>query len=391
MRVLHIGKHFHPSHGGIESFLFDLASASASLGSEQGVLVHAQHGQNPGRQDQGRYAFLRYLDRVKTWGTFGYAPISPSFGQRLHVAIQGFKPDMLYLHLPNPSTFWALVLPSARRVPWVIHWHADASAPEFDRIVRLLYPLYRPFEQALLARASQVIVTSPPYLDASRALARWQAKCHVVPLGLNTERLAGRDECAVSAGWDSGNSLRLLAVGRLTPYKGLDVLIRAMAQTQAQLAIIGEGTERARLEHLIAELGLQTRVHLLGSMSDGARNFLLSQCDLVCLPSLNRAEAFGISVLEAMAMGKPALVSKLEGSGLPWLVEDGRTGWHAQPGDPAGLAERINWLDTNRSEVAASGERAAERYREHFDINRVTGRIIELQQQIIKTSQHPAD
>ena len=388
MRVLHVGKYFHPSHGGIESFLFDLASASADLGIEQGLIVHAQQGQNPGSQDQGRYAFLRYLDRVKSWGTLGYAPISPSFGRRLHLAIQRLKPDVLYLHLPNPSTFWALTLPAARRIPWVIHWHADASAPEFDRVVRLLYPIYRPFEQALLSRAKQVIVTSPPYLQGSRALARWQDKCRVVPLGLNTERLARREACAVSPGWDSGEPLRILSVGRLTPYKGLDGLIRAMAHTQAQLAIVGEGAERARLERLIAELRLKARVHLIGGASDGARNFLLSQCDLVCLPSLNRAEAFGISVLEAMAMGKPALVSRLEGSGLPWLVEDGRTGWHVQPGDPAALAERINRLDAHRSEVAASGERAAARYREHFDINRVTGQIIELQQQTLKTSQH---
>lgn len=388
MKILHVGKYFHPSHGGIESFLFDLTSASTSAGTEQGLLVHAQRGENPGRLDQRRFAFLSYFDRVQSWGTLGYAPISPSFGHRLHRAIQRFQPDLLYLHLPNPSAFWALALPAARRIPWLVHWHADAAAPAFDRVLRLLYPLYRPFEQALLARSSQIIVTSPPYLQGSHALGRWQSKCRVVPLGLNTERLAGREECAVSADWDRGTSLRILAVGRLTPYKGLDVLIRAMAPTQAQLAIVGEGSERARLEQLIAELGIQTRVHLLGGVADGARNFLLSQCDLVCLPSLNRAEAFGISVLEAMAMGKPALVSRLEGSGLPWLVEDGRTGWHVAPGDAAGLAARINWIDGHRAEVEAGGERAAARYREQFDIDRVSEQIIELQQQILEPSQH---
>lgn len=388
MRILHVGKYFHPSHGGIESFLYDLASASARLGTEQGLIVHARHGENPGGLDQDRYPFLRYFDRVKAWGTLGYAPVSPSFGQRLHRAIRGFNPDVLHLHMPNPSAFWALALPAARRIPWVIHWHADAAAPEFERVVRLLYPLYRPFEQALLARARQVIVTSPPYLQGSQALTRWHGKCRVVPLGLNTERLSSRDASAVSPDWDSGKSLRLLAVGRLTPYKGLEVLVRAMAHTRAQMAIVGEGAERAGLERLIDELKLDQQVHLIGGASDAVRNGLLNQCDLVCLPSLNRAEAFGISVLEAMAMGKPALVSKLPGSGLPWLVEDGRTGWHVRPDDATALSERINWLDKHREEIAASGRRAAARYRDHFDIDRVSEQIIELQQHILGASQH---
>lgn len=394
MKILHIGKYFHPAHGGIESFLMDLTRESARQGVRQGVLVHAQPGApdgpggSGGPENHAGFPFLDYFERVACYGSLGYAPISPAFGARLGAAVRQFQPDLLALHLPNPSAFWALLSPAARRIPWLVHWHADASGPEFEPVVRMLYPLYRPFEQALLARAARVIVTSPPYLQASRALRRWQARCRVVPLGLARERLEKRQACRISPGWDGGTRLRLLAVGRLTPYKGLDVLIRAMVRTRAELVIVGDGPERSRLERLIAELGLAGRVHRVGGASDAIRNELLSQCDLLCLPSLNRAEAFGISVLEAMAMGKPALVSQLPGSGLPWLVQDGRTGWHAPPGDADALAACINRLDDDRAGVAACGARAAVRYREHFDLHRVTGQIIALQQQVLGTHRH---
>lgn len=386
MKILHVGKFFHPSHGGIESFLFDLAAASAEQGVEQGLIVHAQAGENLGTVDAPAYPFLRYFDRVGSLGSFGYAPISPAFGRRLNQAINRFVPDLLYLHFPNPSAFWALMTPAARRLPWIIHWHADASGPEFERLVRVLYRFYRPFEQAMLGRAARVIVSSPPYLDSSQALQRWHERCRVIPLGLDPRRVRDTADEAVSALWGSDGRLRILALGRLTAYKGFDVLLRALGSTQARLIIAGEGGERQRLEQLIRTHCPGAAVDLAGAVSDAHRNQLLSSCDLVCLPSLNRAEAFGISVLEAMAIGKPALVSKLPGSGLPWLVQDGLTGWHALPGDAEGLARRINWLDQHRCALSAAGEQACARFEQHFDIQQVARQIIMVQAEAVAAS-----
>ena len=391
MRILHVGKFFHPSHGGIESFLLDLARESAAQGAEQGLIVHAQKGERSGDQDLAGYPFLRHFDRVRTLGSLGYAPISPGFSLRLARALKRFRPELLYLHMPNPSAFWVLTNRQARRIPWIIHWHADASGPEFEGLVRFLYPVYRPFEQALLSRASRVIVSSQAYLDSSQALQGWHSTCRVVPLGLDPKRIDQGTAESTTQPWGQDGRLRIVAVGRLTPYKGFDVLIRALAATEAELIIVGEGKQRAQLERLIARLQLENRVHLRGAVSDTTRNLLLHSSDLICLPSKNRAEAFGVSVLEAMALGKPALVSRLEGSGLPWLVEDELTGWHVTPGDAAALAERINKLSDNRPALLAAGARAAQRYREHFDIHRVTRRIIEIQQECIASGTKRGD
>ncbi|MFW6341123.1 MAG: glycosyltransferase, partial [Wenzhouxiangella sp.] len=383
-KVLHLGKFFHPSHGGIETFLMDLARASHAQGVEQGLVVHAQNNeQRSGSADLGEFPFLRYFDRVPSLGSLGYAPISPGFAPALNRALQSFDPDLLYLHLPNPSAFWALASARARRIPWIVHWHADAADREFARIVRALYPAYYPFEQALLRRAAAVVVSSPPYLDGSRALQRWREKCRVVPLGLDPARLAPGPSDQAEALWGGDGRLRVLGLGRLAAYKGFDGLVRAVARSEARLVIAGDGEERTRLAQRVAELGLAEQVRLVGGVSDGERNALLATCDLVCLPSLNRAEAFGISVLEAMALGKPALVSNLAGSGLPWLVRDGQTGWHVPPGDVAALASRLEGLDRQRGEIARAGVAARARFADCFHIDTVASQIIALQREIV--------
>src|SRR5699024_5451513 len=100
-----------------------------------------------------------------------------------------FKPDLLHLHLPNTSAFWAMAIPAARKIPWIVHWHADVVASRHDSKLALAYPLYRPFEQRFLKVASAIIATSPPYLESSSALAHWRDKCQVIPLGLDPARL----------------------------------------------------------------------------------------------------------------------------------------------------------------------------------------------------------
>ncbi len=388
MRILHIGKLFHPSHGGIETFLMDVAKASHSMGVEQGILVHAAAGQKPGSDDAKNYPFLDYIERVPTWGNLAYAPISPGFPQALSRAIRTFKPNVLHLHMPNPSAFWVLLSPSARKIPCVVHWHADAFDPSFDFSVKTLYSIYRPFEQALLGHAHTIIASSKPYRESSVALRPHLTKCQVVPLGLDTSRLAQPSVKTSDQAVDQSTSrpLKIVALGRLTGYKGFGVLIEALRGTDAEAVIVGEGQMRGELERSIIDHGLEAQVRLMGAVDDETRNRLLSESDLVCLPSLNRAEAFGLSVLEAMAMGKATLVSNIEGSGLPWLVEHEKTGWHVPPGDPVALREMIVRLSQDRERLEVAGQKARVRFDEYFEIQKPAGIITDIQRAVAQAS-----
>ncbi|NJM13154.1 MAG: glycosyltransferase, partial [Synechococcaceae cyanobacterium SM1_2_3] len=302
--------------------------------------------------------------RAPCYGRLLYAPVSPAFPLWLARAIREFRPDLLHLHLPNTSAFWALAIPAARRLPWVIHWHADVVATPLERGLKLAYHFYHPLEQAMLAASRAIIVTSPPYLEASAALSRWRDRCQVIPLGLDPSRIPDPDPAALAranAAWGDAD-FRVLAIGRLTAYKGHEVLIRAAVEMKkTQILIVGSGEQRPGLEALIQSLGLVDRVKLLGAQSAADLIALLASCDVLCLSSLNRAEAFGVVLMEAMRFAKPVVVSDIPGSGTGWVVREAKHGLLAAPGHPAILAAALRELQRDpvwRQSSGSGGRRS---------------------------------
>lgn len=348
MRVLHVGKYFLPYAGGMEVFLADLVSACQARGVESAAIVHAhdRDSVSTGARDEAGVEIVR----VPSWGRLLYAPISPQFPAWLERTIVRFKPDVLHLHLPNTSAFWALRSEAARNIPWVVHWHSDVVASRLDKRLALAYPFYRPFEQALLSRARAIIATSPPYLEASQALAPWREKCHVIPLGLNPQRCSEPDGAHLAwAESQWGNAqFRILTIGRMTYYKGHETLIRAMAQLPgARLILVGDGERKNRLHALVQTLGLGGRVILAGYRPDPEVCALLASCDAFCLPSIERTEAFGLVLPEAMRFSKPVVASNIPGSGVGWVVRDNETGVLVPPGDADALAAALHKLEVS--------------------------------------------
>lgn len=361
--VLHVGKFFPPAHGGIEAFLAELIAAQRALGADAAAVVHG----SPCAGDPP------WLVRVPVQVQLVYAPIALGFRAALARAIARRQPDVLHLHMPNTSAFWALTLPAARHLPWVVHWHADVVATHGPAALRAAYKLYRPFEQAVLERASHILVTSPPYLEASEALRPWRDKCSVVPLAIQP---AARPTHHPSA---ARRALRLLAIGRLAHYKGFDTLIQAAADTPGvELRIVGDGEMRAELEALIRRLasaGRTPNVHLLGSVDDATKEKLLGDCDALCLPSIERTEAFGVVLLEAMRHARPCIASDLAGSGMPWLVREAGAGLLAPPGDVGGWRAAIERFRDDPALRHRLGEAGARAIAERFSIDTCARRI----------------
>ncbi len=363
LTVLHIGKFFPPYAGGMEVFLADLMAEQRHQGIDAHALVHG----DPLPDDP------EWVRRVPVQATIIYAPIALGFRQALKQAIQTIQPDVLHLHMPNNSVFWALTLPQAREIPWVVHWHADVVASSIRLAVKLAYQLYRPFEQAVLGRAERIIATSPPYLQASEPLQAWHHKCAVVPLGLKTQLPSTPPPHPPSAGpWSSG-CFRLLAIGRLAYYKGFETLILAIAKLpNVELVIAGEGESRGALEAAIASItpaGTAARVHLLGHVNDAQKYALLSQCDVFCLPSRERTEAFGLVLLEAMSQARPCIASNLPGSGMPWVVTQAQAGLLAPPEDPMAWENTITTLQNDPKMRTDMGQQGLKALRQYFSID----------------------
>lgn len=380
-KVLHVGKFFPPFAGGIENFLADLLPAQWERGDQAYALVHAHEAAwNPWPALVPDPAF-EHVYRAPCYGRLLYAPVSPQFPWWLNRLIKRLQPDLLHLHMPNTSVFWALLLPAARRIPWVVHWHADVVASLVDKRLAVAYSGYRPFEQAVLKRSAAVLVTSPPYLESSDALHPWRDKCHVVPLGL--ARTPSTDEAArvwVEQEW--GGHLRVLSVGRLTYYKGFEYLIRAAAQVdRLELRIVGHGELRPRLQQLIDDLGVGERIKLLGFCESARLGALFHTCDCFALASLERTEAFGVVLMEAMGCGKPALACAIPGSGVGWVVQDGATGLLAPPADAEGFAASLRRLRDDAELRGRLGQAARERFDAEFRIERVAAQTEEVYRQ----------
>jgi glycosyltransferase involved in cell wall biosynthesis len=159
---------------------------------------------------------------------------------------------------------------------------------------------------------------------------------------------------------------KLLAVGRLEPQKGYEVLIEAVAQARAagaavELEIAGEGSERPLLERRIAELGLGEHVVLLGQRRDVPE--LMAAADAFVHSA--RWEGFGLVLLEAMRAGLP-IVSTAVGA-IPEVVADGETGLLVEPDDPGALAHAILRLAQEPGLAAAAGRAGYARLRSDFD------------------------
>ena len=339
LRVLHLGKFFPPHHGGMEVFLAELIAAQHAQGIEAAAIVHgAPQADDP-----------TWLVRVPVQAQLIYAPIALGFRADLAKAIERFRPDVLHLHMPNTSVFWALTLAIARDIPWVVHWHADVVASKISKALAVAYTVYRPFEQAVLDRADRIIATSLPYMTASLPLAPWSDKCAVIPLGLDATALPDVQPSTSQhrLPWRPG-LLRLLSIGRLTYYKGFDTLIQVLADLPGvELVIVGAGELQPRLEALIRATtppGLEPAVQLIGAVDDDFKHALLDSCDVFCLASVERTEAFGMVLLEAMAHAKPCLVSDLPGSGMPWLVKKADAGLLVPVDDISAWRSAVNRL-----------------------------------------------
>lgn len=254
----------------------------------------------------------------------------------------------------------------------VVTFHADIVGR------RALLPVFRPFQQAFLRRAVRIAVSNPRLLATSRALKSHTERTVVIPFGVDPDEWKSRPAEADDIRTRYPGRL-LLFVGRLVYYKGVEVLLEAMRTVEAKLLVVGAGPLSSRFQTIAANIGLDRKVAFLGEIPDDQRAAYYHAADAFVLPSTSRAEAFGISMLEAMACGTPALSTEV-GTGTSWVNLPGKTGIVVRPGDPSALAGAIKILLSDESRRTSMGEAAAQRVSEHFTRKQMHAAIASLYQ-----------
>ena len=355
LRVLHLGKFYPPVRGGMETALQTLCAGQNETVQSRALVM------NRARKTTHEVVQGVNVTRVASWMTVGAVAVAPGLPMWLARA----KADVIVIHEPNPMALLAyfIVRPAA---PLIVWYHSEVIRP--DRRYRLFY---RPLLEFALRRVARVVVASPPMIDAP-ALAAVAEKSTVITYGLEPDRYlatATISERATSLRQAARGPL-LLFIGRLVAYKGLDVLIQALVDVDAQLAIVGDGPRRADIQARVAALGLSERVRVVGEVSDDERLAWLHACDALVLPSTTRQEAFGMVQLEAMMCGRPVVSTDLP-TGVPWVNLNGTTGLVVAAGDVAALRTALQQIVADTDLRAAMGAAARQRATTVFTADRM--------------------
>jgi glycosyltransferase involved in cell wall biosynthesis len=162
-----------------------------------------------------------------------------------------------------------------------------------------------------------------------------------------------------------GETLKLLAIGRLEPQKGHDVLLNALAGLRDvpwELTLVGEGSARDDLVDIAVMNRIHDRVHFVGTHLDVEP--FLAACDVVVMPS--RWEGIGLVIMEGMAAGRPVVASRI--GGIPELIDDKKNGLLVPIEDVAALQEALRFMWTNQSAARALGAAARVKAQQVFDV-----------------------
>ena len=285
------------------------------------------------------------------------------------------------VHSRNWPAFDAVPAARLAGVPVVVHGEHGREVTD---------PHGRNARRNRLRRTLSPLVTR--FVAVSHDLARWlveevrlpAGKVLTIPNGVQLERFGrtGAQEARRQIGLPAEAPV-VGTVGRLDPVKDQAGLVRSFAglragHPDALLILAGDGPCRAELVRLIADLGLEERVRLLGDRPDIP--LVLGAMDLFVLPSI--AEGMSNTLLEAMASGL-AVVATRVGGNLE-LVEDGVTGRLVPPQDPAALAGSMAAYLEDPHLRAIHGKAARERATEQFGLDRMCAAYTDLYLRLLR-------
>jgi glycosyltransferase involved in cell wall biosynthesis len=248
--------------------------------------------------------------------------------------------DVVNVHGPVPTMSDAflrlsnLLPPHAR--PAIVYTH---HSPIDIRSATRMSARYNKLHESLALRADRIVTSSQYY--ATQYQSRYGPLVRAIPWGVDA-RAASQTFVPRSAG-----KLRVLFVGQMRPYKGVETLLAAVAgQSWLELTLVGQGTELANYRRLADRLAA-TNAKFVGRVSDAELGRHYGANDVVVLPSVTRAEAFGLVLLEGMAAGCVPVASDLPG------VRDvaGPTGVIVPPRDPRALRQALRDLADDEAQL----------------------------------------
>ena len=369
MKILHIGKYYPPYFGGIEKVNFDLVEGLNEAGVETDVICFNNKYKTV--VEKGDYSIFRMSRIIEIFSV----PFSLSYYIKLLFIVNNY--DIVHLHLPNPSAAISLLLTNFKG-KIILHWHSDVIKQKFFN------KIYSPFDNFLKGKAKIIIVTSKNYLDNSKDLRNYKEKCKVIPIGIDNSELFSDNSFFKELKNEYKGKKIIFSLGRLTYYKGFDYLIDAAKELKDDTLILlgGTGELYSDLKNQIINAGLQNKIRLLGKIPFNHVESYFKLADIFCLPSVHKSEAFGVVLIEAMSLGCPQVVFNIKGSGVPWVVENNKTGLVVESINSKLLAKKLNLLISDDNLLEEFSSQSINRYNVLFKKQEMISKTLELYNKI---------
>lgn len=364
MRVLQLGK-FYPIRGGVEKVAYDLMVGLSERGVHCDMMCAATQGGSrviPINRNA-------HLICCHTWLKAAATMISPAMIFTLRKVCRQY--DIIHVHHPDPMACLALYL-SGYKGRVIVHWHSDIQKQ------KILLNFYRPLQNWLLSRADLVIGTTPVYLSESPYLQSVQKKSVCLPIGISPMHPDAKSVEAIRQRYM--NKKIVFSLGRLVAYKGFCHLVAAAQYLGDDFVVLigGTGALESELQKEIDELELQNKVKLLGRISNNDLPTYYGACDVFCLSSVQKTEAFGIVQIEAMSCGKPVVATRIPQSGVAYVNANGISGLNVAPGNAYELSEAIKTIVGNKDTYEHFSKGAKERYETLFTKNIMIKKCLEI-------------
>jgi glycosyltransferase involved in cell wall biosynthesis len=369
MKVLHIYKTYLPdTFGGVEQVIQNICRETAKQGCENTILTLSSQA----RSDNFDYVkVIRYPITLDV----SSCPMSIRFWREFKQHIN--QADIIHYHFPWP---FAELLHIGYKInkPNIVTYHSDIIKQ------RVLKKIYNPLMKRFLTSVDQIIVTSPNYSDSSQDLKFYPDKIRVIPIGIDKSGYPQASSAVIRRWQKQVGTNFLLFIGVLRYYKGLFTLLEAARGLQVPIVIVGDGPLRKAL-HQRAQFYRLSQVHFTGAVSEMDKVALLQLSRAVVLPSHLRSEAFGVSLVEGLAFGKP-LISTEIGTGTSYVNQNNVTGFVVPGNDPNRLKTAMNTLYHDEMLAKQMGRAGLARYKEHFSASLMGERYAELYKTLVNQS-----
>ena len=373
MRILQVTSHLDV--GGIPRYVLTLSEQLAHRGHQ--VMVASDGGQLEARMQERGMTHWRLP--LHTSAEFSLRVFS-AFRQLME-RLRREPVDLLHAHTRVAQVVAHAVF---RRlgIPYVTTWHGIYT----PRLGRRLWPCLGERTMAISGQVAEHL-RQAFHVPASRV--------RLVYNGIDTDYYAHRPEAATIQAWRRRwhlpdgqpviGGIGRCATGRV---KGFDLILVAACALKTRfpelhVLLVGDGPRRPFLEDVAKRLGLHGCVHFVGAVNDV--RVPLALLDVFVFPS-RWPEAFGLTLVEAMAAGK-AVVATSHGAVSEILQHDVQ-GWIVPPNDPSAMADSIQGLLQHRAVAARLGQAAQARARGAFDVGRMVTEIEAVYREVVS---HPGD